>query len=610
MPASGSFNDDRQRVLDATDIVTLVGEHVSLKRKGREYVCLCPFHDDHDPSMYVVPHKQIYHCFVCGAGGNAIDFMINFHKMDFPEALRLLAERAGIALTPFRSSRRDGRTHPEEELAEGAALDKSDLIRINDAANRFFRTILQHAEHGKAARAMLQERRIAPEMVERFGLGAAPDRWDGLVLTLQKKGFSPAQLQAAGLAQPRRDGGCYDVFRNRLMFPIQDQLGRVIAFGGRRLNPEDEPKYRNSQESAVFDKSATLFGLQQARQAVVDDGTIVVTEGYTDVIACHQAGFENVVATLGTALTVRHARALKRMCSTVVLLFDGDEAGQRAADRALEVFFAEPIDVKIAILPDGSDPDDLLKSDGGPERFRELLAGAIDSLAFRAQRLRARVAAAGSMSARAALVGEELERLMELGLNRVEPLRRSLILRNLSSVLGVDESSVLAQVRQLEKRPAGRRRSDNNGSEPVAGSESAQELRQIAEDEILGCILVDPALFRGKSLDPGLFADGVRRELAVRLSGVEPDRIEHMISEVEDPRVRLTAIRCYALVKRITSENQARLEATYDQCLRTLEALQEPSGEKTDRTETVVQRLRRMQGAASDPAALARSTDS
>jgi hypothetical protein len=177
-------------------------------------------------------------------------------------------------------------------------------------------------------------------------------------------------------------------------------------------------------------------------------------------------------------------------------------------------------------------------------------------------------------------------------------------------VLGVDETAVLAQARQLEKRPGARRRADNNGEEPVAGSESAQELRQIAEDEILGCILVDPTLFSGKSLDPGLFADGARRELAVRLAGVEPDQIEHMISEVDDPRVRLTAVRCYARVKRITSESRARLQATYDQCQRTLEALQRQTPKPAEPGETVVERLRRIQSAASDPAALARSTDS
>jgi DNA primase len=606
MAGPSSYNDDRQRVLDATDLVALIGEHLSLKRKGREYVCLCPFHNDHSPSMYVVPHKQIYHCFVCGAGGNAIDFMINYHKMDFPEVLNLLAERAGVTLTPWKPSRAGG------PVADPSlpVVDKADLVRANETAASFFRTILQHAEHGTRAREVIQQRGISPEMVERFQLGAAPDRWDGLLLTAQQRDIPTEHLQAAGLVQLRREvGGHYDVFRNRLMFPIRDQLGRVIAFGGRRLNPEDEPKYRNSQETAVFDKSSTLFGLQQARQAVVDDGRIVVTEGYTDVIACHQAGFENVVATLGTALTARHARILKRLCDTVILLFDGDEAGQRAADRALEVFFAEPIDVKIAILPQGTDPDDLLKQADGPERFRALLSGAVDSLAYHADRLREKVATVRSMSARATLVGEELERLMELGLNRVEPLRKSLIVRSLSSILRVDEAAVLAQVRQLEKRALGRRRSDSEQEMGVSAHESAQELRQIAEDEILGCILVDPTLFRGKSLDPGLFADGLRRELAVRLAGVEPDEIEHIMTEVDDARVRLLAVRCYARVKRITSESPARLQATYDQCLRTLEGLRSPTGEKPRPEDPVVERLRRIRTASPDPAALARTTD-
>ncbi|MCK4873652.1 MAG: DNA primase, partial [Phycisphaerales bacterium] len=452
MPNLSQQNQDRQHVLDSTDIVDLIGEHLTLTPKGREFVGICPFHDDHKPSMWVVPHKQIYHCFSCGAGGNAFDFMMNYHKMGFVDALKALADRAGITLTPFTPRRPgaptdaaliDGQPDAESQFTAG------ELAAANAAALDFFRVILRHPEHGTTARDILAGRGIPDDMAERFMIGAAPDRWDGLRLTLSKKGYSDELLHAAGLIIPKQDqSGYYDGFRNRLMFPIHDQIGRVVAFGGRRIKPDDEPKYRNSPETAIFDKSATLYGLHQARRAVIDNRVMIVTEGYTDVIACHQAGIENVVATLGTALTARHARVLKRMCDTVILLFDGDEAGQRAADRALEVFFAEPIDVKIAVLPDNLDPDELLKQEDGRARFDAAIAGAVDALAYHGRRLRDKIQAIESTSGQTQLVERELERLVELGLNRVAPLRRGVILRDLASILGVEEAAVLAQARR------------------------------------------------------------------------------------------------------------------------------------------------------------------
>jgi len=374
LPGLHQHIDNRQSVLDATDIVELVGEHVALKSKGREFVGLCPFHEDRHPSMYVVPHKQIFHCFVCGSGGNAIDFLMKLHGMGFREALEHLANRAGMEIAPFhtRSGSRSDDATP--------SVSRDDLARANAFAMGFFQTILAHAEHGRAARALIESRNITPEMVEHFGIGAAPDRWDGLEQVVRGKGMSSSHFVEAGLLK-EKDGRHYDALRNRMVFPIQDQANRIVAFGARRINDEDEPKYLNSPESKLFDKGATLFGLKQAARAIQRERTCVVTEGYTDVIACHQHGFENVVATLGTALTAKHAPVLRRMCDTVILLFDGDDAGQRAADRALEVFFTEPMDVRIAVMQregGGQDPDEILKEDNGAEMFREILSGAVD----------------------------------------------------------------------------------------------------------------------------------------------------------------------------------------------------------------------------------------
>jgi DNA primase len=607
MADSVHHGNDRERVLDATDIVDLIGEHLTLTPKGREFVAVCPFHDDHRPSMYVVPHKQIYHCFSCGAGGNAIDFVVNFHRMEFIEALRFLAERAGIEL---QRRRRPERTVQREDGTPAVEVSNRRLVELNQMAADFFRTIYRSDAHGQAVRGVIESRGITPEMVDLFEIGAAPDRWDGLITTLQRRGVVPAELHAAGLALPRKtSAGYYDGFRNRLMFPIHDQAGRIVAFGGRQIDPDDEPKYRNSPETAVFNKSSILFGLHQARAAIVASRTAVVTEGYTDVIACHQAGIGNVVATLGTALTNLHARVLRRMCDTVILLFDGDEAGQRAADRALEVFFAEPLDVKIAILPDNLDPDDLLKQEGGRERFDESLETAVDALAYHARRCRARMQGLGA-SARASMIEQEIDRFSQLGLARVSPVRRGLIFKNLAQLLGVDESALRLHAKRAAARPAAAP-SDPNGVAEAAGpgGAAAQDLRSLAESEVLGCILVDPRLFRGKSPDPGLFLDTAHRDLAAKLFKLEPGEVEQLMLDMEDPVLRACAVRAYARTDRMTGGDQTRLRATYAQSMATLKALREPTpDETTDRVDTVLERLSQVQGPKADPAALPRPT--
>lgn len=476
-------NDDVQRVRDASDIVAVVGEHLTLKPKGREYVCLCPFHDDSNPSMCVVPAKQIYHCFVCGSGGDVFRFVMNYHTMDFREALEHLAQRANIELTPFRPSGGGGAS---EQHHEGAT--KSDLIAANAGAQSFFRTILNHPEHGQAARALINRRGISDEMVERFGIGASPDRWDGLLTTINKKQLDTEPYLAAGLLKQRDNGGFYDAYRNRLTFPIRDQIGRPVAFGARRINDEDEPKYLNSSESTAFNKSSTLFGLDLATQAIKRERVAVVVEGYTDVIACHQAGIDHVVATLGTALTKGHASILRRLCDTVVLLFDGDEAGQRAADRAIEVLMSETIDIKIASLAtvtDAKDPDELLKRDGGPDTFIRAIEQGVDLLAWRFDRLRAELDGAGP-AAVAHRIEDEIRSLVSLGVASLSPIRRRLIVRQIAGAARVEER-VVTDAMKLGRR------------DPRAGVQSSPDARQRPADSprslILGCLMCEPKLW-------------------------------------------------------------------------------------------------------------------
>ncbi len=465
----GAFNDDKERVLAATDIVRLIGEQVSLRKKGREFVGLCPFHDDHSPSMYVVPHKQIYKCFSCGAAGDPIRFVMDHHKLSFREALEYLADRAGITLTPFkpRSATPNG-DDPRSDAPSAARATKEELANANATAQAFFRAIYDHPEHGSSARAIADKRALTTETIARFGIGATPDKWDGLVLTLEKRGLPVDAFVAAGLLKRRESGaGVYDAFRNRLMFPIHDQLGRVVAFGGRRLNDADEPKYINSPETTLFNKSATLYALNLAADSIKRSGVAIVTEGYMDAIACHQAGVTNVVATLGTALTPIGARVLQRLCSKIVLFFDGDEAGQKAADRAIEVFFGAGLDVRIATLSavrergltSAKDPDELLKQQGEGDRagravFDQVIAQAQDALAYRFARLSSRTRSLG-LSAKATAVQEEVERLAELGLKEIVPIRQQMIVRQIARIAGVDEATIWTAVRASRAmRPA------------------------------------------------------------------------------------------------------------------------------------------------------------
>jgi DNA primase len=636
VPDAANQNNDVERVKDAADIVRIVGEHVALKAKGREWVGLCPFHDDHRPSMYVVPAKQMFHCFVCGAGGDVLGFVQRFHKMEFREALEFLAEKAGVELAKRRdqfaggsysSGGSDGSSGGG--VGSGARVSpRRELLRASTTANSFFRQILQHAEHGAAARELIARRGISPAMVEAFEIGAAPDRWDGLLLTLQASGLDPEPSAEVGLLKRRdveKGGGYYDAFRNRLMFPIHDSIGRVIAFGGRRLRDEKdadgndkEAKYLNSAESRIFDKSSTLFALHQASRSIQTQDCAVVTEGYTDVIACHQAGFTNVVATLGTALTRQHAAMLRRVCSSVVLLFDGDEAGERAGERAFEkvfeilfkdVFVQHPLDIKVAMMDahtDAKDPDELLKREGGREVFATVLGSPVDLLAYRFGRLRERLKGKG-ISAVSRAVEDELARLVELGLNECEPVRRRLILKHLSNVSGVDEATIQRVI------PAGRGRAMSmpmNVEPAVPGtSKAAAELAVgplSASRLLLGCVLCDGTLWLSATQDErdliagagygSVLLEAVHKCVtAAADSGRVPD-IHGVLALSEDEDVRSVATALWTRVEQTTKDNA---DALREQWRAGLNAL------ASERARRQVAEAKPAVGAADDSAELA-----
>lgn len=439
-------NGDKEKVQAATDIVRLVGEHVTLRPKGKEFAGLCPFHDDKTPSMQVSPQKQIYKCFSCGAGGDAFSFVMNYHKMDFVESLKYLAEKGGIELTPWKP---DGKGGSGESASGG---ERKRIAAANEMAVSFFKALLKHETHGADARDYLERRGVTQEMVDIFGLGYAPDRWDGLVTMVRERGWDKQGFELAQLIRPRKTGdGDFDFLRHRLVFPIFDAIGRPIAFGGRKLRDEDEPKYLNSPETTLFNKSATLYGLHAAKKPIIDSKTAVIVEGYTDVIACHQAGARNVVAALGTALTPQHVRELRRYCEQVVLVMDGDVAGQKAADRAVEVFLTGDLDVAIAVLPGGQDPDDLLKV-GGLDAWNEVLEKADDALGFAFGRMESKLDASDTTTGKQRVIEAFLNQLVELGVARMGDLRRSFVVRRLAEMLHMTEAAIDSQLQARSPR--------------------------------------------------------------------------------------------------------------------------------------------------------------
>jgi len=553
-----SKNDDVRRVREASDIVRIVGEHVALKARGREFVGLCPFHDDHSPSMNVVPAKQIFHCFVCGAGGDALTFVRKFHGMEFREALELLAQRAGVTLTP-RRARAQGEGEDE--------ISAADLRRASAVARDFFRAILCHAEHGARARAVLENRGIPPEMAEKFELGASPDRWDGLVRTLEAKKLDVRPFVELGLVRARETGGHYDAFRNRVMFPIFDRAGNPIAFGARKIDEADEPKYINSNDMRLFNKSRTLYGLSHASRDIQRAGVAVVCEGYMDVIACHRAGVANVVGVLGTALTREHAQVLRQVCHTVVLLFDGDEAGQRAADRSFDVFFNEDVDVKIATLAsvtDAKDPDELLKREGGHALLDAAIAGAIGVMDYRYRRLGAALRGAGAAETNR-IVEDDLRKLVDLGLMNARPVRRQLILKRLSEVAGVDAQAIVAS------RPVGRA-GPRTTTAATTGPARARTHLGLAE-HLLGCVLCDPELWvtlEAPQRDGVLAACYGSPTLAGIASTIrdlsgrgEPPALSAVLAELDDLSCHEAAVGLATHVDRVTESKSDKVRALW-----------------------------------------------
>jgi DNA primase len=445
-------------IRERTDMVELVGGYLNLKRAGRNFVGLCPFHQEKTPSFNVSPDRQIYHCFGCGVTGDAFRFLMEHDHLSFPEAIRTLAERAGVDLKPFETGRTD------------AASEFDLLYKAHAIAVRLYRETLG-AKEGEAAREEIARRSLSRETIEKYRVGAAPGASDTLVAAARREGIRPDVLMRAGLALERNSGeGFYDRFRARLMFPIEAVGGKVIGFGGRVLG-EGEPKYLNSPESALFRKRKTLYGFPQAQAAVRERREAILVEGYTDVLSLASAGLEGVVASLGTAFTVEHAQFLARSCDKVTVLFDGDEAGRRATHASCAPLLGAGLLVKIVTLPEGSDPDSFVR-ERGVDALRELIRnakGVIETILSSEPYYEG-----GAPQERA------IRRVLQVLAPIRDPVRRKVYLEELSVTAGVrsslPEEMLAAELAELHKKEAAvEARAAARGEAAAARGEAAEE---------------------------------------------------------------------------------------------------------------------------------------
>jgi len=477
-------------VQDAVDIVDVVSRFVTLKRSGRSFKGLCPFHEEKTPSFHVFPESGRYKCFGCGEGGDALTFLMKRGNLGFREALEELARETGIELPRERS----------DPAAEEQASRRREALDALHFAARFFQAVLAR-DGGRAAREYLDRRGFAPETVEAFGLGYAPDEYEGLLSYAKRKGISEAALLAAGLVRRNERGHLYDMFRGRVTFPINDLRGRVIGFGARALG-DAQPKYLNSPDSALFHKGREMYGLHLARDAARAAGRLLVVEGYTDVMHLWQAGLREAAAGLGTALTPENARQLRRFGVPIQLLFDGDEAGRRAAERAAEVLLEEQVDGAVALLPAGRDPADLVLAEG-TGAVEAALEDSADLWSYRMECTLERHPG-GSLEAR-----EKAGRELTAVIARIaDPMRRDLAFRLLAEATGVPESTLRNLVRP-HRAP---------GAPPAGGETPAAWVR--AEQDLVAAGMLDPALWTRveRVYPPGSYRDPALGEVAGAIS--------------------------------------------------------------------------------------------
>lgn len=507
------------QILDRLDIVETISEYIQLKKNGRNFKACCPFHNEKTPSFVVSPDKQIYHCFGCGAGGNVFSFLMRYENLQFPEAVEMLAEKCGVVL-PHSSSGKGA----DNALAE-------ELYKINDMACQFFQASLAV---NRAAGEYIRSRGAGEDVLKKFRIGFAPDSWESLINFFRKKSVAPEMLEKAGLVVANEKGGRYDRFRNRLVFPIMDLKDRVIGFGARVLDAT-LPKYLNSPETPIYSKGRNLYGLNFSKEDIKKAGHFLVVEGYLDFIVPYQAGVRNIIATLGTALTVGQIKILKRFANTAVMVYDPDEAGEAASMRNLDLFISEDVNVYIAELPDGYDPDSYIRK-FGTEEFLKLKKSSKNLFDYKLGKLAGRFnidTTHGKMN----IASEMLPTIARIN----NAVLKSTLVKKLSERLSVDEESIKAELKKV-KGDYGQRRY-------VAAVVEAKKDPTSAEIMLLALMMEGPAAIDRitKLILPEEFKDTSIREVVNAIIALHkenreatPSRLVNHLSESQTAAALIT----------------------------------------------------------------------
>jgi DNA primase len=476
------------------DIVEFVSEYVTLQKAGRNFKGLCPFHSEKHPSFFVFPEQQSWHCFgACGTGGDIFSFIMKKEGVDFGQALRLLAQRGGITLSPLGA--------PDKAEDE----KKERLFQINEAATEYYHHLLSSTKAGEAARSYLAGRKVMPETIKEFRLGFSPDAWETLKNYLLGKGYAEKELVEAGLIIEKEEGGSYDRFRNRLMFPICDIQGRVTGFGARVLD-DSLPKYINSSQTPVFDKSSSLYGIDKAKSAIRKKNLVIIVEGYMDVLIAHQHGWQNVVGSMGTSLTEKQVEGIKRLTNNITLALDADIAGEEATLRGKAILAYSNAEANVILLPLGKDPDEVIRED--PALWQKLVEQAMPILDFAFQSVISKVDI-NKAKDKSLAVQKLLPSIYEIK----DPVQQSHYLKKLARELKIEESAIKAALRESK---AGRRR-----SQPSKPTEQSRLARQFVsspiEERCLALLLQYPELRPlARELSPEHFESTENREVFVK----------------------------------------------------------------------------------------------
>jgi DNA primase len=519
-------------IKERLNIVDVVSDYATLQKSGRNFKATCPFHTEKDPSFFVFPERGTWHCFgSCATGGDIFSFVMKKENIDFGASLRLLAERAGVTLVP-----------KQKEQAVDREAER--LYLINEAAAHYYHHVLLNSKTADSARRYLSKRGVSKEIIDIFELGYSPNRWDALCRHLEGRGYKRDELVRAGVVIAKEDGGNRDLFRNRLMIPIRNEGGKIVGFGARVLD-DTMPKYLNSPQTAIFDKSDLLYGIDRAKGAIREQNLAIIVEGYMDVLAAHQYGISNVVAPMGTSLTHRQVDSIKRMTRNIALALDADAAGEQATRRGLDVArqslskqkdyrerdwmgAASKVDgrnLKVIMLPRGKDPDEVIRE--GPEEWNRLVDEAVPVMDYFFDAVISEVDLSHESGK-----SEAVEKLLPLISAIEDGVEEELYLRRLSQMVGVDQKTLAGKAARLKPSPRER-------AGKVLPLSTTQSTRRSPEEYCLSLLLQNPGLYeRGKEITTDYFEGTENREIFLAWKKASDDEDFEIIRQGLDPNLQ------------------------------------------------------------------------